>query len=217
MEMKFEKYNIICKLMNGMYKYSLELINLLRGMESFMYNFLENIKEFFIRNYYTFLYVGIFVFSLFQGRIISWYSKKNIEEHLDFKKALKNDLKKDMLSTYETVQKLKVESIKESKLEESMTEYYNCLWKSRMYFTLGIVSLPQLIILMLGSNVDRVSANLSILTITISFIEYRDNKLASKKIKKEVDYKLKQLVEELIDIQDMAINDFIKNKLIKQS
>ncbi|SDO87638.1 hypothetical protein [Clostridium gasigenes] len=167
-----------------------------------MNNFLDKIKEMVLANYFILVYVFIFGFSLFQGQIISWFCE--------------NGIKKIMRSRYETVNELMDDLIEERKLKDRWTECYNCLWKALMYSLVGIACLGQLILFMIEPSVDRVGTNVCMLTIAISFLEFRDNISISKKMKNEIHVETIKIARIFTDLETMAIQDFTLDILMEK-
>ncbi|MCG8539250.1 MAG: hypothetical protein MJA82_04835 [Clostridia bacterium] len=167
-----------------------------------MSDFLDTIIDITSSKYYILLYIAIFLLSMVQGKITSWYVMKRIN--------------KVMLSDYKIVDELKNELVKNYKLEDKFTEYYNCFIKTRIYLFLGIAGFIQLIGLLGEQNIDISSRNICMLTITISFIEFRDNRNTSKKIKNEIDIESSKLLHNFRQFELMAMEDSVLDVLVKQ-
>lgn len=167
-----------------------------------MNNLLENIKSMTSSKYFILLYLIIFLYSLFNGKISSRYYVKEIKKIIE--------------SKYEIVDELMDELIKSSKVQEKFNEYMNCSWKWKVYSLIGFASLGQLVILMIQPDVDQVSANVCMLTMTISFLESRDNRSMSKNMKKEIDLEIKKMLDDFYDIKSMAIEDLVLDRLVEE-
>lgn len=147
-------------------------------------------------------YAVILISTLFQGKIASYYLVKEINKILS--------------SKYEIVEKLKNELVEKIKLKDKLMERYNCLVKSRIYLILVIASLGQLIVLLIGKDVDRIGINILMLTITISFMEFWDNRRMSKKMKNEIDREISKIIIDFIEIDEIATQDFILNDMVEK-
>ncbi|WP_270505847.1 hypothetical protein [Paraclostridium sordellii] len=168
---------------------------------------LHIVVEFILSNYFILFCAFILLFSLFQGKISSANVEKKIKK--DLESEMVEHLKKDMISVSETIEELKSDLFEKVNLKEIMREYYDCVWKYRIYLLLGIGSISQFIALILEPSLDRISLNLSMLTMTISLIEYRDNKSMSKKINNEIINKTELMVSEYLDLNTIVIDEFV--------
>lgn len=164
--------------------------------------FLDMLKNFISSKYSTLLYVVLLVSNIFQGKLTSWYVIKKINKLLH--------------SDYSIVDDSRNELIEEFKLKEHFMEFYNCRGKAAMYLVMGIASLGQSIVLFVTPNIDRISLNICMLTMTLSFIEFRDNRITSKKIKKELAMKTSKIIECSTDLDTMAREDSILDMLMKE-
>lgn len=114
-----------------------------------------------------------------------------------------------MTVEYEILKKLEEEVISESRLEEKMKDYYDSVWKYRMYFMLGLVSFCQLVFLLFGTTSDMISSNLAMLTMLVSIIEVRDNRIASKKINVELETISNNLINNYSDIMELKVQEIV--------
>ncbi len=167
------------------------------------------IKEFLITHGYKIFCLVIILFTLFQGRILSFYSGKQIKRILESLVTINEKLKNDLPVEYEILKKLEEEVISDSKLEEKMKDYYDSIWKYRMYFMLGLVSLSQLVFLLFGTTSDMISSNLAMLTMIVSIIEVRDNKITSQKINDELKTINKNLIKDYFDIMELKVQEIV--------
>lgn len=169
--------------------------------------FLKIVKEIILSNHYMWIYVIILLSSIFQGKMSTWYAMKGIN--------------KITSSRYKIVEELRSELIEKLKTKEKLTDYYNCCIKYGTYLALGIISFGQLVGLYIANNVDRISMtnriNISVcmFTMTISIMEYRDNKRISEKMTAEINIETSQILEEYEDLEDIARKDFVLDKLVK--
>lgn len=169
--------------------------------------FLEIIKKIILSNHYMWIYVIILLSSLFQGRVSTWCAMKGIN--------------KITASKDKTVEELGSELIEKLKIKEKLTDYYNCYIKYKTYLTLGIISFGQLIELYIVNNVDiismtnRINISACMFTMIISIMEYRDNKRISEKMRAEIDIETSKIVDDSVELEAMAKEDFILDKLVK--
>jgi len=168
-----------------------------------MNNLLDNIRSLVSIKYFIGIYVFIFIFNLFYGRIAGLYYEKSI--------------KKILITRFEISNELINELIVDSKLKFKWKEYINCSGKALMYLLMGVASSGQLLIIMIQKSVDLVSANVCMLTMTISFLEFRDNISTSIRMKKERDIEISNIIDAYIDIERMALDDFILEDMVKKN
>ncbi|EHK2334480.1 hypothetical protein KCK34_000907 [Clostridium perfringens] len=144
---------------------------------------------------------------MISGKILSWYT----EEYL------KNLLK----TNFEEVNELAKDVIEKSNFREYYRNYLDVKCKANMYLTMTIASVYQLIISLIN-NSNQFAINLCLLTITISFIEYRDNKKLANEKKEDANEKQKNIINIFIDIKNMKCDDIVfddlenKNLLTKE-
>lgn len=168
-----------------------------------MKNLFDNIKALNSIKYFIFVYVGTFLYSLFYGKISGWYYEKEIKKIMETKCEIANELIDEL--------------IKEEAIRDKWEEYYDCLCKSLIYLVMGIASLGQLIIIMINSSIDLVSANVCMLTMLISFLEFRDNKSNSRRMKKKLDLEMRKIINNVADIKEMALQDFVLEDMVKKN
>lgn len=168
-----------------------------------MNNIINNIKSLASIKYFIGGYVFIFIVSLFYGKIAGLYYEKSI--------------KKILISRFQITNELINGLIVDAKVKFKWKEYMNCFGKALMYLSMGLASLGQLLIIMIQKSVDLVSANVCMLTMTISFLEFRDNISTSRRMKKECDIEISNIIDASLDVERMALDDFVLENMVKEN
>lgn len=168
-----------------------------------MNNLLGNIKALTSIKYFVFLYLIIFIFNMFYGKISALYYESSIKKLLRTQFEMANELINELIS--------------DAKVEIKWKEYMDCLGKALMYLVMGLTSLGQLLIIMLEKSVDLVSANVCMLTMTISFLEFRDNISTSSRMKKELNIEVSNIINDSLDIKRMALEDSVLENMVKKN
>lgn len=159
-------------------------------------------------NKFIILYVFILVFNcLFKGKISGYKVEKRIQRIL--KNEFIEKLQKSLDSESKVIDELRIELYEKINLKEILTEYYNYIWKCCIYLLLAIGCFIQSTLLIIKPNFDSITFNLSILTMTISLIEFRDNKYTSKKINNEIYNKINFIKPELSTLDSIVISEHI--------
>lgn len=161
--------------------------------------FLQAFKLIFTTKLYTVFYILIFAYAMLHGKTLG----SDVTEHL----------KNFLFAGNKTVIDLTEESIAVNKLKQKYEEYYNCKGKYQVYCSLGFMSLIQFIVLLSTPDSDWLSMNVCVLTMIISFLEFRDNMLASKKLKSELDEASHKTNQDIAEVAVMALEDMGKEFL----
>ena len=124
-------------------------------------------------------------------------------------------------TNHKIAEELRDEILEENKLKDKYEVYYNTYSKYLLYLLMGFASFGQVITIIIpfikGESVDNVALNAIMLTMTISLVEFRDNYILSKKLKKELKDTEHRVIHEFVDIDIDAREDFAIDILTKEN
>ncbi len=163
-----------------------------------------SLEQFIESKYYTFIFLILIIYLIFfHNKFIWWISIKKFN--------------KLVYSKHEVVNEIREYLLKKEKLREKYHDFYKLVSKSQVYFMLMLLSLVQYIIAMFSKEFNYMNVNVCLITMVISFLEFRDNRRTYKKIVKILDAKFAKIGHILFDYNLMATEDEVLDYCIKNN